>query len=245
MSNSYFRFRQFTIHQEKTAMKVCTDACLFGAWVATNHKGAAQVLDIGTGTGLLSLMYCQQNQHAVIDAVEIDPSAAEQAAGNFSASPWASRLTVHNISIQNFNPGKLYDLAICNPPFFENDLRSPSATRNMAMHSTSLTLEELGNIIPRHLSPEGKLAVLLPYHRSHHFTEIMKSAGWNMVSALSVKQSPSHSYFRSILCFSRQHISQTDLKEITIKEQNSYTPTFKNLLTGYYQIFPPAMEGRL
>ena len=118
--NSWFQFKQFTVHQDKCAMKVCTDACLFGAWVANklvqNKITAKNILDIGCGTGLLSLMLAQKT-NAVIDSVEIDASAFDQAKQNISLSSWKEKIQLYHNSINNFEPLTRYDFIICNPPF--------------------------------------------------------------------------------------------------------------------------------
>ncbi|MEO8711563.1 MAG: methyltransferase, partial [Parafilimonas sp.] len=172
MPNDYFRFKQFIITQDKCAMKVCTDACLFGAWAAHNPQlEASNILDIGTGTGLLSLIYAQKNMHASIDAIEIDEAAVQQARENFEASIWKERLHVYNTSIQQFatSSNKKYDVIICNPPFYENDLKSENKQRNLALHSDALTLEELISDVDLLLGDDGSFFVLLPFHRTKYF----------------------------------------------------------------------------
>ncbi len=223
------------IEQDKTAMKVCTDACLFGAWVAANVKNASRVLDIGTGTGLLSLLYIQQNSTARIDAIELESSAAEQAAANFRASPWSDRLTVHHCPMQQYDKAVAYDLIITNPPFFENALLSSQESRNKAMHDASLTLEELIRYIDRYLTEGGRVAVLLPYYRSSYFTGLMNDAGLNLLSGLSVKQSPAHDYFRSMHIYTKMQVYHPDRKDITIRETpQQYSEEFISLMKDYY-----------
>src|SRR5689334_16561633 len=154
-----FRFKQFIIQQDKTAMKVTTDSCLFGAWL-TNRLGESfgqSVLDIGTGTGLLSLMFGQKNPNAIIDAIEIDAEAAQQAKENVEQSPWGERINVTNADIRRVaDTLPAYDIVICNPPFHENQLSSDSYQKNTAHHSTELSLEDLLRIIPGRLKEEGK-----------------------------------------------------------------------------------------
>lgn len=234
MSNNYFQFKQFTIHQDKCAMKVCTDACLFGAVFANCQLQIANCLDIGTGTGLLALMLAQKNATAIIDTVEIDADAALQAKENVTASPWANRIQVINQDILTFNPGKQYDCIISNPPFFEDDLQSADETKNKAKHHTSLTLIQLLQVVDKHLAATGLFAVLLPYHRVENFTEEALRYGLHLNKKILVKQTPKHEYFRGILFFKRDEI-KPQLTELIIKDaENQYSTEFTALLKDYY-----------
>lgn len=215
-------------------MKVCTDACLFGAWVATQSEilQPQNILDIGTGTGLLSLMLAQITT-AMIDAVEIDAHASKQATANFADAPWKERLKVHHTSIQAFEPDHLYDLIISNPPFFENDLKSVNDKRNLALHSAALSLEELLQFATDHLTAKGLFAVLLPFHRSAYFEELA-IANFYLHHRLHVRQTPAHPYFRSMLLFGKSQGS-INQDEIIIRDDNQqYSEAFTHLLKDYY-----------
>src|SRR5688572_6302630 len=164
MSNNYFQFKRFITYQDKCSMKVCTDACIFGAWIAniiSNAKsGILNCLDIGAGTGLLSLMIAQKTS-ALIDAIEIEAYAFEQAKENFSNSPWNQRLRIFYSDVKHFNSPLKYDFIISNPPFYQNDLTSPLKTKNVAKHSTDLNLDELLGVIKNLLNKSGSFAILL------------------------------------------------------------------------------------
>ena len=245
MPNNYFQFKQFTIHQDKCAMKVCTDACLFGALVAncnpdSYRESTANCLDIGTGTGLLSLILAQKNNEAKIDAVEIDVLAAEQAKENVAASPWADRIRIFNEDILDFDPGpqnsvsKQYDCIISNPPFFEDDLQSPDDSKNKAKHNTSLSLIQLLQVTDKHLSANGYFSVLLPYHRVEYFITEATKAGFHLNKQILAKQTMKHKFFRGILFFSRKE-KEFEKSEIIIKDTNhNYTSDFIALLKDYY-----------
>ncbi|HEX2682665.1 MAG TPA: methyltransferase [Ferruginibacter sp.] len=243
MPNNYFQFKQFIIHQDKCAMKVCTDACLFGALVADSQLAATRALDIGTGTGLLSLMYAQKNDAVRIDAFEIDPDAAAQATENFERSAWDDRLQVFNKDILSLDPGPvpvpgsvhdIYDLILCNPPFFENDLHSPNEATNNARHDTSLTLVELLHIVDTLLTAGGTFAVLLPYLRVDYFIEEAKKLNLHCNRQVLVKQTPAHPFFRGILFFNREE-KETTSSEMIIKDENDqYTNEFVTALKDYY-----------
>lgn len=235
MPNNYFQFKQFTVFQDKCAMKVCTDACLFGAVLPSNSfTGEFKVLDIGTGTGLLSLMYAQKNPQAIIDAIEIDNAAAGQARDNFSSSPWAKRLHITNTDVLDLPAEKKYDHIFSNPPFFEDDLHSPDAGKNNAKHDTALSLVQLLETVNRLLNNEGSFAVLLPFKRLDYFIEEALKYDLHLSQQILVKQTPAHDFFRVILFFGRIMNRVSD-KEIIIKDKNGkYTTAFAEVLKDYY-----------
>ncbi len=215
-------------------MKVCTDACLFGALVADVDLLNAKILDIGTGTGLLSLMIAQKNPGVHIDAVEINILAAEQATENVAGSPWARNIQVYNVDIADFDPGKKFELIISNPPFFENDLLSPDETKNNAKHDSSLNLLLLLDIVNEHLDKDGTFALLLPYHRVNYFIEQALKKRLYLKSQVLVKQTAAHEFFRGILFFSRKE-TEPQLNELIIKDSNqNYAPEFTAALKDYY-----------
>lgn len=236
MSNTYFQFKQFIIHQERCAMKVCTDACLFGAWLAdsvgSQERGIESILDIGTGTGLLSMMLAQKTA-AHIDAIELDEHAAEQAAENFEASLWKDRMQVIRADARTVHLGRKYELIISNPPFFENDLKTVDTRRNLALHSKALNLEELLAVIKKHLADNGQFAVLLPYPRRELFTGLAIEAGYFPAEEVLVKQTPNHPFFRSILVFTAEEVAKKSCS-IVVQGENEYTPEFVYFLKDYY-----------
>jgi tRNA1Val (adenine37-N6)-methyltransferase len=240
VSNNFFQFKQFKIEQEHCAMKVCTDACLFGAWIVERLKSHAytkqiNVLDIGTGTGLLSLMIAQEIDCS-IDAVEIDPAAARQASSNFLEANFASPITIFESDVKDVETSQVYDGIFSNPPFFENDLKSPDAKRNKALHSETLNLTELIQVIDKHLSLDGITAILLPYHRKEEMIKLAVDRTLFLYANADIKQSSTHTFFRTFLAFSRK--KQTPLsEEIIIQDNRVYSDRFIALLQNYYLAF--------
>lgn len=215
-------------------MKVCTDACLFGALVANCQSQTANCLDIGAGTGLLSLMYAQRDPFAMIDAIEINPAAALQARQNFEASIWKSRLNIINADIKALSNDKQYDLIISNPPFFEDDLRSADETKNAAKHDASLTLQELLKVVSSRLLTNGNFAVLLPYHRVNYFENEALLHGLHVNRKISIRQTPGHDLFRAVLFFTKDSTTAV-ITEMSIKRTDGgYTADFIALLKDYY-----------
>lgn len=218
-------------------MKVCTDSCLFGAWVADKFEGkiidAKNILDVGTGTGLLSLMIAQKS-FAEIDAVEIDENSFNQAKENFEKSPWNKRLHVFNADIKNWVSSKKYDLIICNPPFFENDLKSLNQNKNLAKHHIALTLNDLIMIIKRNITGNGNFAIMLPFHRIEFFKNIALENNFPLSDELLVKQTPRHSWFRGILFFGNEEVSFNSKGIIIKDDKGNYSEEFNFLLRDYY-----------
>jgi tRNA1Val (adenine37-N6)-methyltransferase len=239
MSNQYFKFKQFTVYQDKCAMKVCTDSCLFGAWlnrwISEKKEKPKNALDIGTGTGLLSLMLSQGSEDPIIDAIEIEGDAFQQARENISKSTFKERIFLHHTSLQNFLSEKKYDLIFSNPPFFENDLKSAATSKNLAKHSVSLTSFELIDFISHNLSQIGKAALLIPYQRTDYFVDLINNAGLFTEHIVHVNQTPKHLFFRTFLLFSKIETKEVTKSEITIKgDENEYTKEFSELLAPFY-----------
>jgi len=248
--NNYFQFKQFTIQQEKAALKVSTDSCLFGAWIAgevgskkydvrneatahTTHHSPLTILDIGAGTGLLMLMLAQKCD-ALIDGIEIDLPSYQQAKENLEASIWKERLQLFHADVKEFSFTKKYDLIISNPPFYEGDLKSSVANRNVAMHDEGLKLDELIRIVNDNLTDDGSFAVLVPYVRAEGMIELASACNLHLHMHVKVKQTEKHGYFRSMLLFGRTGTDPV-VEELAIKDvSNQYTTEFAGLLSDYY-----------
>ena len=218
-------------------MKVTTDSCLFGAWVAGDMQQSMSevqnVLDIGTGTALLSLMVAQQN-NCTIDAIEIEHEAAVQAAENVSASPWSNRIRIIEKDIRVFESNKPYDCIISNPPFYEKELHSTSVARNTAHHDKSLLFKELTGSIKHLAAPPGIIYLLLPFKRWKEMEAILLETGLHIHKQVLVKQSAQHQPIR-VMVKCGWKAEATVHSEICIRnEAHQYTTTFQQMLQPYY-----------
>ncbi len=215
-------------------MKVCTDACILGAWFAAKIPDYYNVLDMGSGTGLLMMMVAQQSQ-AEVHGIEIDLAAYKQLKENVSQNGWKDRLRVFPGDVRTFSFPRKYNFIISNPPFFENDLPSDADAEQVAKHSKLLKLEELVQAIDDNLDTEGSFGVLLPYQRWTYFHELAIRQGFHLVENLLVKHTPKHPYFRSILHYSRHKENFAPEFELVIQqEEGGYTDDFTELLKPYY-----------
>jgi tRNA1Val (adenine37-N6)-methyltransferase len=233
-ANNHFTFKQFTIHQDLTAMKVTTDACILGAY--TDGQGATTILDIGTGTGLLSLMLAQRS-NAKIDAIEINENAYNQAVVNVNESIFNDKISVYKTSIQDFETDKRYNLIISNPPFFQNHLKSENESRNNSLHTDTLSFEDLLNSVLRLLSPNGTFVVLLPLHESSVFEQLSILQELYPQKKLTIRHQKGSKILRIITTFGRIKIEIINEELIIKNPDESYTPDFQGLLKDYYLIF--------
>ena len=221
-------------------MKVTTDACLFGAWAAEEIKNEKliinNILDIGTGTGLLSLMLAQKNPEADLFAIEIDEAAKKQAKENVDSSPWKERISVIEGNVKNYFFPEKFDIIISNPPFYEREIRGETDNKNVAHHSENLKLEELLNVIKNSLNDRGFFFLLLPYKRNQEVKKLFKDHELSISSVLLIRQSVKHDYFRIFLKGDfRIKEKETELNEMSIwDEHQQYTEEFVRLLKDYY-----------
>lgn len=247
MANSYFQFKQFRVEQANCSMKVSTDACILGAYAPAEN--AKRIIDIGTGTGLLALMAAQRSK-AQIDAVEIEKEAAKQAEQNCKSSSWAENIQVFCTTIQDFaatkaqdnlqNLQNLYDLAICNPPFFNHATLPTSKAQQLAHHTIALPFADLWAAANLLLISEGKFIVLLPLPEMQLFEQIGLQYGFVPNEILIIQDSEKHKPHRKIVAFCRQNSQllqgfETKQKILLLKNSDrSYTQDFVNLLQPYY-----------
>lgn len=234
MSNSYFRFKQFTIHQDRCAMKVSTDACIQGAW--TPVVADSRVLDIGAGTGLLSLMLAQKDRTINIDAIEMDSEAAAQAKENVDASPWSDRAEVVHADAAQYAYQHRYNLIISNPPFFNNSLLGNSHQRNSARHTITLSYQGLFDIISANLAEDGVASVLLPYSSLPQWQDILAKHSWQVVKQLTVYPGVGHSLPNRAVVLCKKGLEEVAGQE-TLHIRNTeglYTDEFSQLMHPYY-----------
>ena len=217
-------------------MKVCTDASLFGAVI--DAEGASSILDIGTGTGVLSLMVAQKNPTAYITAVEIDPDAARQAEENFAASPWAGnfRLICRDVNGYAQTTPDQFDLIISNPPFFERNLKGQKRSKNMARHDESLNFKQLAGIVRSLLSAEGKFWVLLPAFEFNKLTGLL-APELEPAKEWSVYDRPGAPVSRKIGVFGRNTDAKAPAGLCIKNTDGAYSEEFTRLLKDYYLIF--------
>jgi tRNA1Val (adenine37-N6)-methyltransferase len=236
MANNYFRFKQFTICQDKSAFKVGTDGVLIGA--SADITGVKRILDIGSGTGLIAIMLAQRC-NAEIVSIEPDHESYLQTCYNVSLCKWSSRIKVEHTTLQNYFPGKeKFDLIVTNPPYFTGSLKNPDPRKAAARHNDSLTSEEILEGVSRLMDDEGRLQLILPYPQGNVF--IAEAQKWDLYcnNILKIKPLPVAEIRRLILTFSRKRLRITE-RFLTIEHGSRYdfTEEYINLTKEFYLNF--------
>lgn len=234
MANPYFQFKKFTVWHDKCAMKVGTDGVLIGAWVKV--EGCKNILDVGTGTGLISLMIAQRSI-ARIDAIDIDENACLQATENVASSPFASFIHVHHQSFDNYikTTENKYDLIVSNPPFFVDSLKCPDNQRRMARHTDTLLLADLIEGCLHLLTFNGRIALILPSDREEELTRIIEKKQLFITHKTDVIPTPNAQPKRLLVELSPYHLPAFRSTVLIIEEsRHHYTPEYKTLTKDYY-----------
>lgn len=233
-----FRFKEFTVHQDQTAMKVGTDGVLLGAWCSVDEYPDT-ILDVGSGTGIIALMLAQRSDAMTVDAVEVDENAYEQSVENFEQSDWGDRLYCYNANFREFadeiaDEEETYDLIVSNPPFYSDDFETEDVARNKARFTSSMSFDDLIEGVSKILSSDGKFATIMPFKEEESFVNLAKSKHLFLNKVCHVQGNPTSEIKRSLLEFSF-HPSEIKKEHLIIEiERHQYTKEYINLTKDFY-----------
>ena len=231
-----FQFKQFTVNQDRCAMKVGTDGVLLGAWCPIDNHPYS-VLDIGAGTGILSLMLAQRSNAEQIDAIEIDENAYEQCVENFESSPWGDRLFCFHVGLDEFvdEPEEQYDIIISNPPFYSEDYKTENEQRDWARFQDAMPFEDLVETADLLLSENGIFAVIIPHKEEERFINLCADVDLFPVKVTRVKGTHKTPIIRSLLAFKRYELSVLTADELIIETaRHQYTEDYIALTKDFY-----------
>jgi tRNA1Val (adenine37-N6)-methyltransferase len=229
---SIFRFKHFSVIQENSQMKVGTDSMLLGACI--NAVAPNRILDIGAGTGVLSLMMAQKCPKATIDAVEVDLNALKDCRSNFSASDWSNRLNVIAADFLQFSSNARYDLIISNPPFFENSLKNDLESKTLARHTDSLPIESLVQKVSTLISDQGYFWVILPLNTASRMIDCAQNYTLYPSTIWEIEGKPGNP-IRKIIEFSKCKTHTVTEKKLCVRDvEGNYTKEYKQLTIDYH-----------
>lgn len=233
MGNSWFQFQQFRVEQDRCAMKISTDAVLLSTLVQSDAP--KQILDIGTGTGVIALMLAQRFPEASLTAVELDPDAASQARENCELSPFSERLTILQSRFQDFPVGERFDLLVSNPPFFPDHLPASEPKRQQALHTDSLSFEELLHKASQLLAPSGSFWVILPPRQMQDFIQHATAHKLFPSTRVCIRDTAVKPIIREVIGFTfSETYPSVPPEEIILKiEDGSYSEKYRQLISGF------------
>ena len=198
MASKPFQFKQFRVAQDRCAMKIGTDGVLLGAWTSLKNNPFS-VLDIGSGTGILSLMIAQRSHAEQIEAIEIDDDAYEQCSENFENSPWNDRLFCYHASLLEFveEVGDSFDLIVCNPPFYSEDYKTENKSRDLARFNDAMPFKHIIYAVAHLLAEDGLFSIVIPRKEEDDFVALANTIGLFPQRILHVKGNPDTEVKRS------------------------------------------------
>ena len=242
---SIFRFKKFSVVNERSAMKVNTDGVLLGA-VMSVRSTDRRLLDIGTGTGTIALMAAQRlssllnaseyNDAVRVDAIDIDKDSAEEASANFANSPWEDILCAHHLSLDDFeSQAGEYDLIFSNPPYFEDSLTAPDLRKSTARHtSDGLSYRDIFEFAASALSENGRVAFVLPAEQETSLCRYARMCGLYLFRITRVRTVPRKAPSRIIAEFARYRCENPEDTTLTIQSEGTYTQEYLNLMKEFY-----------
>jgi tRNA1Val (adenine37-N6)-methyltransferase len=230
-----FKFKQFSVKQDNCAMKIGTDGVMLGAWSSIEHKPVS-ILDIGSGTGIISLMLAQRSNAQVIEAIEIDADAYEQCAENFENSPWNDRLFCYHASLLEFveEVDNKYDSIICNPPFYSEDFKTNNKARDLARFNDAMPFEHLVYAVGNILSPNGVFSTIIPFKEESKFINLANQTDIKLIKLTRVKGHNNSEFKRSLMAFSFQTKAPKISELIIENSRHNYTDDYVELTKDFY-----------
>lgn len=231
MPNPYFSFKQFTVYHDRCAMKVGTDGVLLGAWARVGQ--ARNILDIGTGTGLVALMSAQRSQAKIV-AIDIDGEAVSQARENVLSSPWKDRVEVKLQDVCSYVPGMFFDVVVSNPPYFANSLKGSDIQRNMARHTDCLDFRKLIKSVVRLLHPEGAFSVVVPADGMEEFASIALEYGFCLSRRTWVRTKPGAIPKRVLLEWKKTFAGCVEDELVVELSRHVYSKEYITLTKDFY-----------
>lgn len=232
--NKPFQFKKFSVQQDQCAMKIGTDSVLLGAWTSINNPHT--ILDIGAGTGVLSLMLAQRSNAQQIEALEIDEAAYVQCSENFENSPWNDRLFCYHASLLEFveEVDETFDLIICNPPFYSEDYKSKDQARDLARFNDAMPFKHLVYAVVNLLNPNGLCSLIIPKKEEKDFIKLAEQGGLFPKRILHVKGQPNSIAKRSLIEFTFRP-SESEINELVIETaRHRYTEAYIDLTKDFY-----------
>lgn len=227
MKENTFRFKTFEIRQERSAMKVGTDGVLLGAWAASGQPadGMIDIMDVGSGTGLIAMMMAERFGKARIVGIEVDSEAAEESRENIANSPFSGRIEICNGKFEQYTEDVKFDIIVCNPPYFKDSLKCPDKGRLLARHGEDFDVAELCRFARRHLKEDGVFAMIFPYDREDDV--IREADSMTLQRRLRVSGTKDGKIRRTLLEFG--------LKDGNCVEESAYVEMERGVRSEWYQ----------